>query len=139
MSQWFYSLNGAQQGPIGMDQLAEWVRNGQLAPDVPVWREGMASWAPAHTVLGGQAGGSQTPGYAAPGASMAAAGGYTQQQSLSYENPNQAVVMATPRALDMLRQTKPWVRFLSVLMIIGISLGVIGILISLITMMNVSS
>ena len=140
MSQWYYSLNGAQQGPVPMDQLAEWVRNGQLAPDVPVWCEGMPSWTPAHVALGQSAGAQQSAGYPAAGAGGGyPAAGYPQQQGLSYESPSHGVVPATPRALDMLRQTKPWVRFLSVLMIIAICFGALGLLISLAAISQVSN
>lgn len=43
---WFYALNGQQQGPVTDAQLDELVRAGTLAPDTLVWHEGMAGWKP---------------------------------------------------------------------------------------------
>jgi hypothetical protein len=73
------------------------------------------------------------PSYAQP---AYAAGPYGQAgpaqpaygSPLSYASPGQGPLSASPRALEMLRQTRPWVLFLSILMFIGIGLyAVMGI------------
>ena len=71
MTQWYYAHGGSQLGPVGVEQLGELLRGGQLAATDPVWRDGMASWAPAGQVpeLAGYlpAGIAPTPGYDAAG------------------------------------------------------------------------
>jgi hypothetical protein len=41
---WFYALNGQQNGPVSEDQLNDLVRTGAIDQDTLVWREGMAEW-----------------------------------------------------------------------------------------------
>lgn len=43
---WFYSDNGAQQGPISDMEVTNLSRTGVLKPDTLVWHEGMADWQP---------------------------------------------------------------------------------------------
>jgi uncharacterized RDD family membrane protein YckC len=50
MDEWFYALNGVQQGPIQRAALLQLLSSGQVPPDSLVWREGMAEWVPAHSV-----------------------------------------------------------------------------------------
>lgn len=77
MSTWYYSDHQRNRlGPVQSNDLAELHRSGQLAPDVLVWREGMADWRPWREmmadVLAGPAGG----GAPALEPALAAAGGY---------------------------------------------------------------
>jgi membrane protease subunit (stomatin/prohibitin family) len=44
------SLNGQNAGPFHIGQLQELVRNGQLSPNVHVWKQGMANWELAENV-----------------------------------------------------------------------------------------
>lgn len=47
----FYVLvNGQQQGPVPVQQLAQMAQQGQFTADVQVWKQGMAAWAPAGQV-----------------------------------------------------------------------------------------
>jgi GYF domain 2 len=67
----------------------------------------------------------------APAPPVAAATTYAQPDyaPLSYASPGQGVVMASERSLEMLRQTRPWVRFISVLLlIVGALYAVFGVI-----------
>jgi hypothetical protein len=48
--QWYYGKNGQQFGPVAREVLFQLAATGQLLPNDLVWRDGMASWAPAHSV-----------------------------------------------------------------------------------------
>jgi uncharacterized RDD family membrane protein YckC len=50
MEIWYYAFNGAQQGPITQEAIAQLIASGQLPIDSLVWREGMANWIPARSV-----------------------------------------------------------------------------------------
>ena len=41
---WHVSINGQPAGPFNPVQLQELVRNGQLTPQIHVWKAGMANW-----------------------------------------------------------------------------------------------
>lgn len=49
---WFYTQQGQQVGPVSPDQLRQLVATGSLPPGELVWRDGLSSWIPAHTVPG---------------------------------------------------------------------------------------
>jgi len=52
-SEWHYTQNGQPAGaPVDGAQLRQLAASGQLKPDDLVWKEGMASWAPASSVKG---------------------------------------------------------------------------------------
>jgi uncharacterized RDD family membrane protein YckC len=42
--QWFYSVDDAQQGPVGQEEFDALVREGKIGANTMVWREGMADW-----------------------------------------------------------------------------------------------
>lgn len=52
MSNWFYSKNGGQHGPISTPDLKALAANGTLSPEDKVWREGMKEWKNAGKVIG---------------------------------------------------------------------------------------
>lgn len=77
---WYYAKDGAQQGPVSVDELRQRLASGQLARTDLVWREGMADWTAAGSVAElAQAGGPVAP-QAAPGgvAPRPVAGGVAQ-------------------------------------------------------------
>jgi uncharacterized RDD family membrane protein YckC len=47
---WYYSLNGSQQGPASDEQLASLTANGTLSSATLIWKEGMADWQTLATV-----------------------------------------------------------------------------------------
>jgi uncharacterized RDD family membrane protein YckC len=50
MEEWYYAINGVQQGPVSREALIQMLVNGQVAGDSLVWREGMGDWLPASRV-----------------------------------------------------------------------------------------
>ena len=44
MAEWFYRLNGADQGPISDDDLKHIIDSGALPDSTPIWKEGMDDW-----------------------------------------------------------------------------------------------
>ena len=52
LMQWFYELNGAQQGPISEAALSALVADGVIGHGNLVWRDGMADWATYGSVFG---------------------------------------------------------------------------------------
>jgi uncharacterized membrane protein len=52
MADWYCVVNGQQYGPIPLETLQGWAREGRLTPADNVWTQGMAQWAPAGTVPG---------------------------------------------------------------------------------------
>ena len=49
-AQWYFTENGAQQGPVGLGQLQQMVATGRIKPTDLVWQAGMPQWAPAGNV-----------------------------------------------------------------------------------------
>lgn len=52
MSEWYYSKNNQQQGPVSEEQLKLLAASGQLQPSNLVWKEGMSQWAEARKMDG---------------------------------------------------------------------------------------
>lgn len=46
-AEWYYLINGQQQGPVDERILQEMIASGSLGANDLVWRDGMAQWAPA--------------------------------------------------------------------------------------------
>jgi hypothetical protein len=46
---WFYALNGEQQGPVTPEQLDQLLAQGVINDATLVWREGLATWQPLAT------------------------------------------------------------------------------------------
>jgi hypothetical protein len=110
---WNYVQNGKPQGPVTEAELKQLIATGQVPGDGLVWSPGMAGWVKA----------SQVPGLALPPPAPELPG--------NPFDPPRAAVLAVPEpssmearaavagALDALRATKPWARFLGVLGILG--------------------
>jgi hypothetical protein len=52
MSQWYYSKNNQQQGPVSPEQLKQLAVSGQLQPSDLVWKEGMGQWVEGRKIKG---------------------------------------------------------------------------------------
>ena len=50
MASWFAAINGQQYGPVTLDVLQQWVREGRVGPAHLVWCEGWADWKPSSQV-----------------------------------------------------------------------------------------
>lgn len=73
MSTWYYSdAQRNRLGPVAADDLALLHHNGQLAPEVLVWREGLPDWKPWREVMDEVLGRASTPAAAAPASAPAA-------------------------------------------------------------------
>ena len=134
MSQWYYMQNGQQQGPISGDQLKSLAAGGGLVREDLVWKEGMANWVRAAEV-NGLAFAAAAPAPFVAGAPAAAQPPYApiptaapvDPSLLGYYAPTgKGDVNLNRRGLEMLRQTKPWVRFMSVIMFILAGFMVVG-------------
>lgn len=117
---WHYVQNGKSLGPVPEEQLKAMLTSGTLRPNDLVWHEGMANWTaiqevpelqPAPTPIAPQ----PNP-YAAPQTNV----------NPPAQAETQAAGPVTAEAVELLRKTKPWVRFFSVLGIIGIVLMALG-------------
>jgi len=49
-AQWFAAVNGQQAGPFDANALQQQVRDGGIARETLVWKQGMASWTPAEQI-----------------------------------------------------------------------------------------
>ena len=108
--QWFYAAGGGQAGPVDTAELRRLAADGALRPADLVWREGMAEWVKAATVDGLFAAGASTPAEnQGAGADQVA-----PAQILAYQGGGVPVGVSA-YTMEMLRQTRPWVLFFSVL------------------------
>ncbi|MDB5328446.1 MAG: hypothetical protein JWM57_4015 [Phycisphaerales bacterium] len=111
MANWYVARSGQQQeGPFSDSVMESMAANGQLSGEDMVWQDGMASWTRA----------ADLPQLArlfkaAP-------------QTLSYTAglATGANPQMTDRAMEMLRQTRPWARLVGVIVIIFAALGALG-------------
>ncbi len=102
--QWYYSRENKQFGPVSLERLQDMARRKALRPDDLVWTASMSNWSPAGSVA--------RLSFPPRDIPLAAA-------TLGYEAPDMASPTVTPAAIHLLRQTKPWVRLISLLMFIG--------------------
>jgi hypothetical protein len=109
-TEWFYTQGGQQQGPVSAEQLQFLIGSGRVNTNDLVWNQSMTDWVPA----------SQAPGLSA--APPAAGADPHPPGVIGYAAPTSEGVFATPRAMEMLRKTRPWARFLSVVIFIGAGL-----------------
>ncbi|WP_367873790.1 GYF domain-containing protein [Luteolibacter sp. Populi] len=47
---WYYAKNGAQHGPVALEDMKSRVSMGEISPGDLAWREGMADWMPVSTI-----------------------------------------------------------------------------------------
>lgn len=132
---WYYVKNGERHGPVLADDVRRMAHEGQLTAEDIVWSEGMTNWMPLGNVpelLSSQT--DQPIAVAAvhhapdPRAYVAhvptPAPAY--DPTLAYRaSPQTGPVVASERALEMLRQTRPWARVVAILLIIGAALCIL--------------
>ena len=49
---WYYSRNAQQLGPVSSSKLKDLAATGELQPTDLIWRDGMSKWMPANTIKG---------------------------------------------------------------------------------------
>jgi|SRR5687767_6322232 hypothetical protein len=131
--QWFYIHDGQRQGPIPQEELEQILRDGRLGGADLVWSAGLTGWVPAEQVpalagavgRGGESSQSNwvmpvTPGDADASTAQAPAPAPAPvpAEPLAYRSPQVTPVMATERALDLLRQTRPWARIVAIMLFV---------------------
>lgn len=118
--QWYYAQGSEQRGPMTLAALRGLARSGQVARDTLVWGPGLTDWLPM----------SDVPELATAPASTSIAltpapgrvGQVPVAKSIAYATPYTGDVFMTERAMDMLRQTRPWVMLFAILLWIAVGL-----------------
>ena len=128
-AEWYYVKDGARMGPVTLDDLRAMVRDARVGPDDIVWSPAVTNWTPASqvpalsepplaAVVADQPASRIHPeprAHASPVAAM--------DPTLAYRSsPQSGPVVASERALEMLRQTRPWARLVAVVLFIGAAL-----------------
>lgn len=146
-TEWYYASGGQQAGPVSPADIQQLAAAGTLRPDDLVWNRSMTEWVAAKHVRGLQFG-SEPPVTVATAASEAPvregapeegatdtvepadtvvpAYRPTAAQMLGYESPGGEGVPVTRRSIELLRETRPWVLTMGVLMFIVVGLMVFG-------------
>jgi hypothetical protein len=119
-TEWYYTIAGTQAGPVSDEQIKQMAVDRTLGPDVMVWNQSMSAWMSAR----------QVPELTFGGASAQATPLHppTLSQSLAYEAPGSENCQVTPRSLELLRLTRPWVLTMTILMFIGVGFMLVGAL-----------
>jgi len=60
-SEWYYAVQGQQQGPVSSGELRQLVTSGRIQPSDMVWKQGMTQWVAAINVTGLFPAGTQAP------------------------------------------------------------------------------
>ena len=58
---WYYALNGQQQGPVNEAELQRLLQAGTINLNTLVWREGLADWQPISSAMPNSSSGTPTP------------------------------------------------------------------------------
>jgi hypothetical protein len=111
---------------VAEGELKQLIGTGQLPPEVLVWRPGLAEWTKASLIPELQVIRLDPPAPLAPAPEGRNLFEAPKAVALSDSEPTSLEAKAAVAgALEALRATKPWARFLGVLGIIGISLMVL--------------
>lgn len=127
--QWYFAHDNQQQGPVPVEQLRSMITAGSIRPIDLVWCEGMPQWKPANQVPELAIAMAQQSSTAPPAPHMLQPGFTPPRETarpkttIDYSGGNSSgLIQLTPRALDMLRGTRPWVRLVGVLILIATGL-----------------
>ena len=124
-TEWYCAKDGQQTGPMELAQLQRMLGSGHLSAGDLVWNASMPNWLPA----------AEVPELRSAGGHLADPIPVIQpspQTFINYQGQSMESVAATARALDMLRETRPWVRFVSVLMFVAVGLMILSGLVLLV-------
>jgi hypothetical protein len=129
-SLWCYVQHEQSVGPVPEEQLRAMFASGELSWDTLVWREGMPEWLPARQIqdlVGAPSLPTPTPTEPAPFQPLLRVPiGLDERPEPRNRETSQALAGAPPIAVEWLRRTKPWVRFLAVLGLVVTILSVAG-------------
>lgn len=121
---WFYWADNQQHGPVSEDALKSMAAAGTLRPEDLVRNESTEQWLPAGQATDWTFGRPPIPAAPLAGPGPAA--------PLAYAAPAVETLVISPRVLDLLQRTSPWVRFFAVLSYIVaglLALGGVGIIV----------
>jgi preprotein translocase subunit Sss1 len=115
MADWYYTANGQQAGPVDLGTLRGLFVARTLSETDLVFGPGFTQWAPAGqvTALHENAATAQVAVQAAP-------------STLGYRGVETDASGLSAVAMNALRATKPWVRFISIMTFIGAGFMVLG-------------
>jgi ABC-type Na+ efflux pump permease subunit len=142
---WYYFQNGQQGGPVTGQVIQQLLNGGQLAWTDLVWRDGLAGWTAAEKVpelaalrVAQRPAAPTPPAFVAPPAPVVAPAPAAFAPTPVFR-PAPAPVSVAPqpapflagervseRVVMALSKTRPWVRLISVLVIIACALMVLG-------------
>ena len=143
--QWYYAQNSQQFGPVPSEQLRAMLASGAVRPTDLVWTDTLSAWTAANQIPGLMAAPAPIPQPApvySPAPVPVPAPVFTPAPA-----PRPAPAPAPPPTpaptygaggdvsqvvVEILRKTKPWVRFLSVLGFIGLALALVGAAVGLV-------
>ncbi len=152
-TQWFYVQNGQRLGPVAVEQVKALLSSGALPQDALVWNQGLSGWVPAHTLPELAPPPAPVPVYAPPAPQPYAApqpfpapapqpSPYLAPPSAALPYPAQPFTTADtgsaipPVAVQLLVQTRPWVRLFGILGFIAIGFMVLGALFALVASLS---
>jgi hypothetical protein len=116
-TEWFYWSGGRQRGPVDEAHLKQRAEAGTLRPEDLIWNAAMKDWRPA---------GEATDWRFGPAPVVAALPGTPPAPTLAYAAQSDEQLILSPRVIDLLGRTGPWVRFLAVLSYIAAGLFLVG-------------
>lgn len=123
MTTWYYARDGKQFGPHTEEELRQMLAEGKLGSGEMIWKAGLPSWVPAHTVFAPPlpAGGPPPPPPAGAGSLQPQ---YAPQQGQPQYAPQQAQPQYAPQqqygAAPARKERLPYI-------LLGVFLGVLGV------------
>jgi len=117
MAKWHISRDGKQLDQMEQQDLQAAVAAGQVLASDLVWVSGMPDWkrvSDVPEIAGPAMAASFVPGIASP------------VGVVNYQMPQSGTLMCTQTSLDSLRGTKPWVRFMGIMLFVIGGLCVVG-------------
>jgi hypothetical protein len=144
-TEWYYTSAGQQLGPVGSAQIKQLAAEGTLTPNDMVWNQSMTEWVVASRVKGIAFVAAQGPvaeqtaetveqpteqaAYPDSAQAEAEPAAYepaTASPMLAYEAPGGEATPVTPRTVELLKLTRPWVLTMTILMFLGAGLILMG-------------
>jgi hypothetical protein len=132
MSEWHYASGGVRQGPVTSEALQAMAASGALGPQDLVWNPTLPNWVAASTVQGLNFGaGAPRAPVAGQAANPAGQYGGPTPAPVSLGYSGSAATEVTRRTVDILSETAPWARIMSIVFFINAGICVLAALASL--------
>ena len=125
--EWFVYEDDRQSGPIPDAEMKARAAAGTLRPETLIFNLSMSQWRPAGEVTDWTFG--PPPAVAAPAAAQGGVANPAAPFALSYVSHGGQLPVLSPRVIDILRATRPWLRMFALLgYILGGLMIVAGVL-----------